>query len=87
MQRTQSPRVDIEGVLYESLFTAYAGSSKRKLLEFMRLDHVSGELARLESMTQAELAEIYCRNVAARIVSGRTGVRRRESEVRRAMHV
>ena len=86
MQSIQSPQVDIEGVLYRSMFSAYAGSSKRRLLEFMRFDYVSGELARLESMTRVELAEIYCRNVAARIISGRTGMHRRESEVRRAMH-
>ena len=81
MHATRSPQVDIEGVLYESMFTAYAGSSKRKLLEFMRFDYVSAELARLEAMTRAELAEIYCRNVAAQIIAGRTNAHRRESEV------
>ena len=86
MQSAQSPRVDIEEILYESMFAAYAGSSKRKLLEFVRFDYVPGELARLESMSRTELAEIYCRNVAARIVSGPTGGRRSESEVQRAMH-
>ena len=81
MQSVQSPRVDIEGILYESMFAAYAGSSKRKLLEFMRFDYVPGELARLESMSRTELAEIYCRNVAAQIIAGRTNAHRRESEV------
>lgn len=87
MQSVQSRRVDIEGILYESMFTAYAGSSKRRLLEFMRFDYVPGELARLESMNRTELDEIHCRNVAARIVSGPTGGRRREREVQRAMRV
>ena len=81
MQSAQSPRVDIEGILYESMFAAYAGSSKRKLLEFMRFDHAPGKFARLELMTQAELVGIYCRDMAARIEVRHTDLRQRDGEM------
>jgi len=85
MHGNEAPRVDIEGMLYRFMFTTYADSSKKKLLEFMRFDHAPDQFARLESMTQTELVETYCRDMAARIVARRTDLRRHESEMRRAM--
>ncbi len=85
MHGNESPRVDIEGMLYRFMFATYADSSKKKLLEFMRFDHAPDRFARLESMTQAELVEIYCRGMAARIVARRTDLPRRDGEMQRAI--
>ncbi len=72
-------------MLYRFMSATYANSSKRKLLEFMRFDQAPDRFARLESMTQAELVEIYCRGMAARIVARRTDLPRRDGEMQRAM--
>ncbi len=85
MHSNESPQIDIEGMLYQFMFATYANSSKKKLLEFMRFDHAPDQFGRLESMTRAELVEIYCRNMAARIVARRTDLRRHDGEMQRAM--
>lgn len=85
MHSDESPQIDIEGILYRFMLATYANSSKKKLLEFMRFDHAPGKFARLESMTQAELVEIYCRDMAAQIEARRTNSRRRDGEMRGAM--
>lgn len=81
MHSNESPQIDIEGMLYRFMFATYANSSKKRLLEFMRFDHAPGRFARLESMTQAELVEIYCRDMAARIEARRTDLPRRDGEM------
>ena len=85
MHSNEPPQVDIEGMLYRFMVATYADSSKKRLLEFMRFDHGPDQLARLESMTQAKLVEIYCRDMAARIVARRTDSPRRDGEMQRAM--
>ena len=72
-------------MLYQFMFTTYADSSKKKLLEFMRFDHAPDPFVRLESMIQAELVDIYCRDMAARIVVRRTDLPRRDGDMQRAM--
>ena len=68
-------------MLYRFMFATYANSSKKSLLEFMRFDHAPGKFARLESMTQAELVKIYCRDMAARIEVRHTDLRQRDGEM------
>ena len=51
----------------------------------MRFDHAPDQFGWLESMTQAEPVEIYCRDMAARIVARRTDLPRCDGEMQRAM--
>ena len=73
MRIAEPTQGDLEQVLYRLMLEAYAGTSKKRLMDYMRYDFEPDQLARMERMSREEVAEIYCRDAAARIAAKGVG--------------
>ncbi len=71
MRIAEPTQGDLEQVLYRLMLESYAGTSKKRLLDYMKFDHTPDQLARMERMSRDEVAEIYCRDAAAKVAAQR----------------